>query len=301
MTARSVSMAAPFRWLMKALDAGRRQPRALFGGFALLLAVGMVPTVLQLVAQALFPSSPGLLMVVYGAVIGLSLVLMPPLSGAAFRLLHDCETGRPAAATDIFNGYRDRAFAVRMVLTAMLLLLAYLAVFALLFTVVPGKEFFTELFARAAATPPGGQPDMTGMPPLPPSFLLWLLAASAFLVVLGNAYMLAFAHAAMAGHGALGAVGGGLAATLRNLLPLVGFFLVAMVVGFVLVMIFAVVVGLVVTVLSLVSPVLAMVVIAPLYLALMLVAYVVMFGFYYHGWREIFGEPAEAPLDALEA
>ena len=301
MTARSVSMAAPFRWFMKALDAGRRQPRALFGGFALLLAVGMVPSVLQLAAQAVFPASPGALMVAYGAVIGLSLVLMPPLSGAAFRLLHDCETGRPAAATDLFNGYRDREFAVRMVMTALLLMAAYLAVFALLFTVVPGKEFFSELFARAAATPPGGQPDMTGMPPLPPSFLLWLLAASAFLVVLGNAYMLAFAHAAMAGQGAVGAVGGGLAATLRNLLPLVGFFIVAMIVGFVLLLVFALVVGLVAGLLGLVSPVLAMAVVVPLYLMLMLVLYVVMFGFYYHAWREIFGEVADGPVDALEA
>lgn len=300
MTARSVSMAAPFRWLMKALDAGRRQPRALFGGFALLLAVGMVPSVLQLAAQALLPASPGLLMVIYGAVIGLSLVLMPPLSGAAFRLLHDCEAGRPAAATDIFNGYRDRAFAVRMVLTSLLMLLAYLVVILLLFTVVPGKEFFSELFVRAAATPPGGQPDMTGMPPLPPSFLLWLLAASALAVVLGNAYMLAFAQAAMAGQGPLGAVGSGVAGTLRNLLPLVGFFIVAMVVGFVLVLIFAVLVGLVAALLGVVSPVLAMAVIAPIYLAVMLVMYVVMFGFFYHAWRDIFGEPA-VPADALEA
>ena len=301
MTARSVSMAAPFRWFMKSLDAGRRQPRALFGGFALLLAVGMVPSLLQMVAQSLLPSSPGALMVVYGAVLGLSLVLLPPLSGAAFRLLHDCEAGRPAAATDLFNGYRDREFAVRMVLTSLLMMLGYLVVLALLFTVVPGKEFFAEFVQRAAATPPGGQPDLAGLPPLPPSFLLWLLAAAAMLVVLGNAYMLAFAHAAMAGQGPVGAVAGGFAATLRNLLPLVGFFLVACVVGFVLLLILAVVLGLVAGLLGMVSPVLAMLVVLPVYLALMLVLYVLMFGFYYHGWREIFGEPAERPGDALEA
>jgi hypothetical protein len=294
-------MAAPFRWLMKALDAGRRQPRALFGGFALLLAVGMIPSVLQMAAQALFPDSPGALMVAYGLVIGLSLVLMPPLTGAAFRLLHDCETGRPAAATDIFNGYRDRGFAARMVLTSLLVMLSYVAVFLLLFTVVPGKEFFAELFMRAASTPPGGQPDMAGMPPLPPSFLLWLLAAAALLVVLGNAYMLAFAQAAMAGHGPLAAVGSGLAGTLRNLLPLVGFFLAAMVVGFVLLLMLALVLGVVAGLLGMLSPVLALVVVLPVYLGLMLVMYVVMFGFYYHGWREIFGEPAAAPADALEA
>jgi len=301
MTARSVNMAAPFRWLMKAVDVGRKQPRALFGGFALLMLVGMVPSVLQGLAQVMFPTSPALLMTVYGAVIGLSLVLLPPLSGAAFRLLHHCETGQPAQASDIFEGYRDRGLALRMILTALLLILAYLAVFALLFTVVPGKEFFAELFLRAAATPPGGQPDMTGMPPLPPSFLLWMLLAAALLVVLGNAYMLAFAQAALAGHGPVASVGSGLAGTLRNLLPLVGLFLAACIVGFVLILIFAILVAMVAGLLAMISPALAMVLLVPVYLVLMLVIYVVMFGFYYHAWIDIFGEPVAAPADALEA
>lgn len=300
MTARSVSMAAPFRWLMRALDAGRRQPRALFGGFALLLAVGMVPTLVQMLVQALFPESTGLLVLVYGLVLGLSLVLLPPLSGAAFRLLHDCETGQPAQASDVFNGYRDRAFAARMILTSLLMMAIYVAALALLFTVVPGKEFFAELFIRAAATPPGGQPDMAGMPPLPPGFLLWLLAAAGLLVVLGNAYMLAFAHAALGGHGPVGAVGDGFLATLRNLLPLAGVALVVSVVGFVVLIIVGIVLGLVSVVLGMLSPVLAMMVVVPVYLLLMLAIYVVMFGFYYHGWREIFGEPAARPADALE-
>ena len=296
MTARSVNMAAPFRWLMKAFDVGRRQPKALFGGFALLLAVGLIPSVVQYVAQSLAPGAMGL---VYGLVIGLSLVLVPPLSGAAFRLMHDCETGAPVAATDLFNGYRDRDFAVRTILTSLLFMLAYLAALALLLTVMPGKEFFAELLVRVAAATPGADPDLANMPPLPPSFLLWLLAAAALAVVLGNAYMLAFAQAALGGHGPVAAVGSGLAATLRNLLPLVGFFLVASVVGFFALLLVALVLGVVGGVLGLVSPLLAILLVIPVYLGLVLVLYVVMFGFYYHGWREIFGEPAAAPADTL--
>ena len=296
MTARSVTMAAPFRWLMKAFDVGRRQPKALFGGFALLLAVGLVPSVLQALAQALAPGAMG---VVYALVIGVSLVLVPPLSGAAFRLMHDCETGRPVAATDLFNGYRDREFAVRMILTSLLFMLAYVAVLALLITVVPGKEFFAEMLARFAAAAPGVEPDLTNLPPLPPSFLLWLLAAAGLAVVLGSAYMLAFAQAALAGHGPAAALAGGLVATLRNLLPLVGFFLVASIVGFFALLLVALVLGVIGGVLGLVSPLLAMLVVMPVYLGLVLVLYVVMFGFYYHAWREIFGEPVAMPVDTL--
>ena len=301
MTSRTVSMGAPFRWLMKAVDVGRRNPRALFGGFALLLVVALIPSVVQMVAQSLLAESPQLVLAVYLVTILASLVIMPPLTGSAFRLLHACETGQPAAASDIFDGYRDGGFALRMILTAVLVTLAYLLLAGLLYVVMPGKEFMIELFSRSMATPPGGQPDMSGMPPFPPSFLLWMLGAFAVLLVLTHAYLLAFGQAALAGQGPADSVLAGFKATLRNVLPFLGFTLVAMVVGFVLVLILAIVVGLFAAVLMAVSPVLAGVVLLPVYLGLMLVMYVVMFGFYYHGWREIFDEPTVEPADAFAA
>lgn len=294
-------MGAPFRWLMKAVDVGRRNPRALFGGFALLMLVALIPSVVQMVAQSLLAESPQLVLAVYLVTILASLVIMPPLTGSAFRLLHACETGQPAAASDIFDGYRDGGFALRMVLTAVLVTLAYLVLAGLLYVVMPGKEFMIELFSRSMATPPGGQPDMSGMPPFPPSFLLWMLGAFAVLLVLTHAYLLAFGQAALAGQGPADSVLAGFKATLRNVLPFLGFTLVAMVVGFVLVLILAIVVGLFAAVLMAVSPVLAGVVLLPVYLGLMLVMYVVMFGFYYHGWREIFDEPTVEPADAFAA
>ena len=53
--------------------------------------------------------------------------------------------------------------------------------------------------------------------------------------------------------------------------------------------------------LGMVSQALAVVVVIPLYLGLVLVLQVVMYGFYYHAWRELFGQPAVTPADALEA
>jgi uncharacterized protein YjeT (DUF2065 family) len=118
---------------------------------------------------------------------------------------------------------------------------------------------------------------------------------------LGNAYMLAFAQASLGGHGPAASLGSAFSATLRNLLPLVGFFLVAAIVGFVLLMIFGVLAGLFAMMLGMVSQALAVAVMIPLYLGLVLLLQVVMYGFYYHAWREIFGEPASLPADALEA
>ena len=68
-------------------------------------------------------------------------------------------------------------------------------------------------------------------------------------------------------------------------------------VGFVLLLIAAVVIALVVGLLAMASKLLAVAVAIPLYLVLMLALYVVMFGFYYHGWREIFDLPAPPPAD----
>jgi MFS family permease len=294
-------MAAPFRWLMKSLDVGRKNPKALFLGFFLMLLVGLVPGVMQIFGQAVFPPTSGALMAIYGLSFLLSMVLLPPLVGAAFNLLHACERGQPAAATDIFDGYRDLSFAIRMWLTMLLVMLMYVVALGLLFALLPGKEFFVELMMRAAATPPGGQPDMAGMPAFPPSFLLWLLGAMFVVLVLANVYMLAYARAALNQAGPVQALLDGFAGTLRNLLPFILVAIVVTIVGFVLLLLLALVAGVAIGLLMAISPVLAAVVGVPVYIGLMLMLYVVAFGYFYHAWQDIFGEPAVAPEDSIAA
>ena len=305
MTARTVSFGAPFGWLMKAVDVGRRNPRALFGGFALLLVVGLVPSAVQMGSQYAFAGTPSLMWTVYGLATVVSLVMMPPLVGAAIRLLHRCETGQPASALDLFDGYRDTGFAVRMVLTALLMMAVYLLMFGLLYVFLPGKEFFVEAFARSMATPPGGQPDMTGMPELAPSMvpmlLVWMLGMMVVVFVLTHTYMLTITQAALTGDGPVAAVAAGFTATVKNVLPLLGFTLAMLVVSFVVMLVLVLLMALLGAVLAMVNPILAGAVLLPIYLAVALVVYVVMFGFYYHGWRDIFGETAADPLDAIAA
>ncbi len=286
-----VSMASPFRWLSKSLDIGRRHPGALFGGFALLLLVALLPTVLQLGLQFTLKPSPAMMLTVSVAAMLLSLLILPPLVGGAFRLVHACETGATPRAWDILALYRDPPTALRMVLTALLVVGLYLLVLAAM-ALLPGATYFGQVMMVAMTTAPGAQPDLAGV--VPPEGLLawlpvWLLALMFAAIVLTNAYMLAFAQAALGGRSPLLAVAEGLWASLKNLLPLTGIFLVLVFGGFVVVLLFAVLAGIVFAVLSLISPVLAMAVAAPVYLGLMLLMYVLMFGFYYQAWREIFG------------
>lgn len=304
MTARTVSMGTPFRWLMKAVDVGRRNPRALFGGFAILLVISLVPTVVQMVLQALLADSPTLMWSLYALVVLAGLLAMPPLTGAAIRLLHDCETGQPASALDVFNGYRDSAFAVRMVLTSLLLFAFYLVVMGVLFALMPAKEMIIEVFTRSMAVPPGGQPDLTGLdfdPASLPWLFLWMVGTAAVLFTAMHVQLLATTHAALSGQGPMHALVSGLLGTLKNVLPLTGFTLAMLAIGFVAALLLALVLGLVAVVLTLVSPVLAGAVLVPAYLVAVLMMLVVLYGFYYHAWREIFGETAADPMDAIAA
>ena len=297
MSGKIVSMGAPFGWLMKALDVGRRNPGALFGGFLWLLAVGLVPSAIQLAGDALAAPKSAAWIAAYAVSVLLSLLLMPPLMGAAFRLLDRCERGEAVAASDIFDGYRLPGFARHMVLLSLAFVAVDVVALAALVAVLPGQDAIVEIVSRIAATPPGGQPDMSGLARPPGGFFLWLLGAMFLLTLLGNAYMLAFAQSALRGRGVIASLRDGFAGALRNVLPFVGFAIAMAFVGFVALLLAAVVIGLVVGLLMLASPVLAMIVAIPLYLALMLALYVVMFGFYYHGWREIFDLPAPPPAD----
>ncbi len=304
MTARTVSMGTPFRWLMKAVDVGRRNPRALFGGFALLLLISLVPSVLQMVLQTTLVDTPALMWSLYALVTVVGILAMPPLTGAAIRLLHACETGQPASALDIFNGYRDGAFALRMVLTTLLMMLFSVVLMGLLYALLPAKEFIIEVFSRSIAAPPGGQPDMTGLdfdPASLPWLFLWMVGATAALFTAMHVQLLATTHAALSGQGPVDALLSGLQGTLKNLLPLSGFTIAMLVIGFVALLVLALVLGLLAVVLTLASPVLAGVVLVPAYLLAILIMLVVLYGFYYHAWREIFGETAADPLDAIAA
>lgn len=282
-----VSMASPFRWLSRALDVGRRHPQALFGGFALLLGIGLLPSVLQAVFQQVLKPDPDGLMILIAVFTLIGALLLPPLLGGAFRLLHACESGGEARAQDVLALYRDPPMALRMVLTAVLMLGLYALVLGALWR-SPGGEFFAGIMKIAMATPPGTEPDISGLV-VPQGLLLWLLAAVFALIVLGNTYMLAFAQAALGDRGAAAAVGDGLVASLKNLLPFIGIFLAMTIGGFVLMLVAALALGLAFGVLHLISPALAVALAVPLYFAVMLLLYVVMFGYYYHAWREIFG------------
>ena len=307
MSIRTVGMVAPFRWLMKALDVGGRNPRAVFGAIALMLAVVIAMSLGQMAMQAAAHASTNALIAVYVVVSLISWVLMPPLFGGVFRVLDAADRGAPTRAAEVFDTFSRGNGARRMILTAMSYSLFYVGFLALV-AMTPVGQFYREYFAIAMSMPPGGEPDTAAILALfgraPAGLLLWSLLIALALTVWTHAYMFGIAHAALRDEGVAGSVTAGAMAALRNFLPLLGFVLALAIGGFVVVLLLGVVLGLLIGGLSLISPVLGILVMLPVLVLLMLGIYALLFGFYYHGWREVFGAgspPAPtAPQDVVE-
>ncbi|GGA82157.1 hypothetical protein GCM10011521_20660 [Arenimonas soli] len=302
MSPSTVGMAAPFRWLRKAFDVGRRNPKALFGAIALVIVVVVAMTMAQTFLQVLTQGSMSGLVVVMVLMTAVNWVVMPPLVGGLFRVVDATDRGLPVVASDVFNAYGRGQGGKRLVLVSLVYSLAYVG-FAGLMLLTPLGQFFREYFAIALATPVGGEPDMAALQALmantSPSAFLWLPVVAIVMFTWLHASMLALATAALREVDVATAVVAGAMAALRNFLPLLGFMLVMLVGGFAAMLLVGLVLGLLMALLAMASPVLVVLVMFPLMLLVMLAVYAMVFAFYYHGWRDIFGL-ADAPAPPTE-
>lgn len=290
----AVGFAAPFRWLGKAFDVGRRNPKALFGAIALALAVVFGISVLQMGLQAGAQGSGTGVAAVMAITTVISWLVMPLVFGGLFRVLDATDRGLPVQASDVFNTFAPGQGRKRLVLTNLVFSLTYLALLALLLLTSLG-QFFREYFAIILAVPPGSQPDEAAILELfratPPTALLWVPAAALAIGAWMHASMFGLATAAFREASVAECVVAGWLAVLRNIIPLLAVSVAVMFGGFALAMVLALVMGLVMALLS----VGGLILVLPLMAMALLAFYALMFGFYYHGWREIFGEPGAEP------
>lgn len=295
MSTRTNGPAAGWHWLWKAVNLGGGNPRAVLGGAALMMAVALVPSVVQLAVQGVAGvGSEGAMLGALGFSLLYSLLVMGPLMAGYLRLLHASETGAPTRAAAIFDIFRAGQGAGRVIGVLLLLVVVGLVLFGAIGLVL-GGDFFAELLPVMQAleqAEPGTNPEL---PPLPDG--LGKLFGLLFIVGLffQGAYGIALGQAALGGKGPGGALADGLMGALRNLLPLLVLGVVVMVLGMIAMIVMALVVALLVAVGSLVHPALGMALAAPVYLAAMVGLYVVMFGIVYSMWRDVCGDGDATP------
>lgn len=295
MTTRAVELGAGIGWLRRAFDLGRANPRAIFGGAALLLVTMFVGAVglsllLVLVASAL-NADPTTSMVV-SLVVGLGIVvLMAAMMMGYLRLIHAVEEGRPAVAADVLAGFTDMAASGRAIGFMLLLTIAQYVLVIVLVSVF--AHDFGAWYIDNLKTSVSGQPP-TPMTSLPQGFGTAFVMMAAVGLLSYAVQAIGLGQIANGRAGIRGAFTDGLAGALKNMLPFLVFLLVLLAACIVLVLVFLLVAAIAGVLAKIIGMWLLVLVGIPLYFAFLLAMMVVMFGVMYFVWRDICGEPADA-------
>lgn len=298
MTTRAMGPGAGWRWLKQAINLGRHNPKAIFGAVALLALVALVPSLVQLALQHGAGMAAESVLMVVGAMTVAMIVVYPLLVGGLLRVIHASETGQPTRATALFDTFRAGNGAGRLIGFGVLLTLIYIAVFVAVIMSV-GQDFMSWYMQVITASMQTGAPaQMPALPQLPEGLGTVMALGTLVGLFFGGVYAIGFGQVALGGRGVGAALADGVAGTLKNLLPIVVVAAIAIVLLFALILVIALVGGLLALVGGLVHEALAVLLVVPVYLGMLLVMYVVMFGVMYFMWRDVCGDaPATAASD----
>ena len=290
MPTKGFDMSSPWRWIGEALAMCRGHFRVVFGAVSMLMAVALVPSLLQLLTEAVLQPSTTMRMLMQLVFTVIGLVLLPPITGGFYRIAHGLREGRPANAADLFSIFGDGPTALHLIMANLLFLLLTVAVVVALAFGLGGQALLEYL--RVVSTL---QPDASALPPLPEGMLLMLSLMMLLVMVIATAQNLASAQLAINGGSVLAAVADAFKLTLRNIGSLLLFYLPMLLFGLILLLIFGALVAVAATVLGLiVNPTVAAVLTLPLMLGALLMVYALMLTYFYHFWRDALGKPGNA-------
>lgn len=296
MQTRAMGPGAGWRWLVQGINLGRNNPRAVFGGAALLIAAALVPTLIQLVLQVgLKLDSQGLMYALGTFSLLYSLLVVMPLIGGMLRVIHASESGRETRASAIFDVFKSGQGLPRIVAVSIALaLLAMVAIGLIVAVFGPGvAEWYVQAMVASQSLEAGaGAPNL---PPLPEGFGTVVGLIILFGLFMQGFHAIAFGQIALTDRSVPGALADGFMGALKNLLPLLVMLVLFAIGAMLAIVVLALLIGLLAAVGSFVHPALGVALAAPVYLAFLLILYVVIFGVMYHLWRDVTGAGASAP------
>lgn len=296
MTTRSNGPLAGFDWLKRGINVGYANPGAVLGGAAFLLLLALVPALITMPLQygvvragtQLDPATFGWIM----ALSALGGLLLVPLYAGYLQVIDAAERGVPTRARDIFRPYRQ-GDAMRFIGYGLAMLVFYVAAVAVIIAAAGSgvAGWYGQLITAQLRhqPPPAALPGGFG--------IAFALACVLALFMLG-VYAISLGQVALRRRSVLGAIGDGVVGALKNLLPLL-VFVVSAVVAWLLV---AIVIVLLVALLALLGKLagtwLVLVFVVPLYIAMVLMVFAVMFGVMYYLWRDVCGGDDSMPVVA---
>jgi hypothetical protein len=292
MTARTHGPLAGLAWLKRGFNSGRHNPRAIFGGAALLMVAALVPGFVQAFVHAVLKPGAGGAMIIDALTTVVAVILLGPLMGGYLRVIDASERGHPAHASDILAPFRNSHDARRLIAFSFVMLLVQLGALSLLFSLFGHawqdlQEWYLRVAELMQNAKPGQPPEF---PPAPQGLGGLFSLGGLFALFVAAVFAIGFGQVALRGRSIGAGVLDGLAGAVRNLLPL----LVMAVIAFIMMMAAGLALALVAAVLALLHPLLAVAVFLPLYMLFVLVLYVVLFGVMYHLWLDIAGDAPAA-------
>ena len=299
MTTRTRGPLAGFHWLRNAVNLGHGNPKAVLGGAALIGLLSLVPSLVTLPLQLGAAADAAPDMGRFGLVMAISLLgglLLVPAFAGYLGIIDAAERGRAARALDVFAPYRDGS-----TLRLMGYGLAMLAVYAiaLVAIVAVAGAGVASWYMQAMANPNAA----SAMTEMPAGLGLAMGLGMALGLLIMGVYAISLGQVSLGGRSVLGSIGDGVVGSLKNVLPLIVLAVCGLIAGLIGAIAFGLLAGLVAVITKFVGS-WFLVLLAPLYLGLILVVFVVMFGVMYHLWRDVCGEGLghdEAPSQAMTA
>ena len=290
MTTHATGPLAGLTWLKRGINLGRHNARAVFGAAAIMMFVGLLPGVLQLIVLSIFkPDANGAMIVAAGANV-LSIIVVSPFIGGFLRLIDASENARPASAGDIFQPLRHGGDAGRMIGFGLLMTLYYVIIGVALLTVFGDGlwDWMTKVMSLQQAA--GETPiDPSQMPDAPEGLGRLLGLGSILFLFLSGVYAIGFGQVALGGRPVRNAMADGVIGTAKNLLPILLLAILVVLASIPFGLVLLLVLSIVTVVGGAIHPMLSVALVLPLYLAFMVVLYVIMFGVMYYLWRDVCG------------
>ena len=304
MEIRALGPGAGFGWLKEGVNLGRNNPKAIFGGAALMLLLVLLPAMCLGVAVGISGAAKVGVAAMVSMVVVLAvamILLVTALMVGFLRLIDNVENGRPAGASDVFAGFRDFGTTLRAI--GFVLLLAIVQNLLLVLVISLLAPDFGSWYLQNLQTSMHGA-DQSQAAALPSGFamamsVVWVLGLFFYAV-----QALGLGQIVLRRRGMFGALGDGVVGAAKNLLPLLVMLLTLVVACIIAGIAIVLVVMLVAFLAKLVGTWLGVVIAVPLYIAFLLALYVVMFGVMYAIWRGILGDsdaPAATPGTGIEA
>ena len=285
MATRMTSPLAGIRWLRDAINLGARNPRTLVLAAALVLVCGIVPSLFTTGLQFLFPNNQAMFVVAMGLSLLIGLALAPVFAGF-LQVIHAIEIGQPTHARAIFAPYHTGVWKPVIGFSLLMWIVYAIAVALVVWAAGPEiRQIYADLLAASAS---GAQP--AAMETMPPGFWRAFAVAGVSGLLIGGMWAIGYGQVAISRRPVVAALIDAIVGTLKNIPALIVLLLAAILLWVVLAIVFLIVALVLSLIAKFVGGWLAIVLLVPLYIALALGVYIVMFGLAYAMWRDICAE-----------